>query len=86
VGNLEYTFGGQREFAGITVRRDPGTTFIWAGTALLLIGLALTFYIPRRRLWGRIESGQALFRGLGGRFSAIERELKQAAARAAKSS
>jgi cytochrome c biogenesis protein len=83
IGGLEYSFEGPREFAGITVRRDPGSMLIWVATGLLLLGLALTFYVPRRRLWGKITAGQATFRGLGGRFSAIERELNQAAARAA---
>jgi cytochrome c biogenesis protein len=82
VGGLEYIFEGPREFAGITVRRDPGSTFIWVGTGLLLLGLALTFYVPRRRLWGKISEGQGVFRGLGGRFSAIERELTQASEKA----
>jgi cytochrome c biogenesis protein len=82
IGGLEYSFGGPREFAGITVRRDPGGLFIWVATGFLLLGLALTFYVPRRRLWGKIAAGQATFRGLGGRFSAIERELRQAAVRA----
>jgi cytochrome c biogenesis protein ResB len=82
VGGLEYVFEGPREFSGITVRRDPGSGFIWAGTGLLLLGLALTFYVPRRRLWGKITEGRGVFRGLGGRFTAIERELKQAAAKA----
>ncbi|HEY7269294.1 MAG TPA: cytochrome c biogenesis protein ResB [Dehalococcoidia bacterium] len=81
-GGYEYTFGGTREFAGITVRRDPGGLFIWVATGLLLLGLALTFYIPRRRLWGKISAGQATFRGLGGRFSSIERELRSAVAAA----
>jgi cytochrome c biogenesis protein len=79
VGNLEYSFLGPREFAGLTVRRDPGSSFIWVATALFLLGLGLTFYTPRRRLWGKITAGQASFRGLGGRALAIERELKQAA-------
>ena len=82
VGNYEYTFGGRREFAGITVRRDPGSVFIWIATGLFLLGLALTFYTPRRRLWGKIDSGQAAFRGLGGRQLAIEREIREVAARA----
>lgn len=75
VDNYEYTFLGGREFTGITVRRDVGATFIWVATALLLLGLGLTFYTPRRRLWARISAGQAVFRGLGGRHAVIEREL-----------
>src|SRR3989304_2712577 len=54
LGGYEYTFEGQREFAGLTVRRDPGSTFIWVATGVFLLGLALTFYTPRRRLWGKI--------------------------------
>src|SRR5690606_32889633 len=42
VNGLEYTFRGTREFSGITVRRDPGSTFIWVATGLFLLGLALT--------------------------------------------
>ena len=38
-------------FAGIAVKKDDGAWFIWAATAMLLIGLAITFYVPRRRLW-----------------------------------
>jgi cytochrome c biogenesis protein len=72
----EYTFTGRREFAGITVRRDPGATVIWVATGVFLLGLTLTFYTPRRRLWGKITAGQAWFRGLGGRTMALEREIK----------
>jgi cytochrome c biogenesis protein len=82
LNGLEYTFTGKREFAGITVRRDPGSTFIWVATGLFLLGLGLTFYTPRRRLWGKIAAGQAAFRGLGGRRMAIEKEIREVAARA----
>jgi len=81
-GGYEYTFTGEREFAGITVRRDPGSTLIWVATGLLLLGLMLTFYTPRRRLWGKIATGSAAFRGLGGRSLAIEREIREVTARA----
>jgi cytochrome c biogenesis protein len=81
IGDYAYSFEGQREFAGITVRRDPGSTFIWVATGLFLAGLALTFYTPRRRLWGKIAQGTAVFRGLGGRTAAIEREVHEAIAR-----
>jgi cytochrome c biogenesis protein len=83
IGNYEYTFGGRREFSGITVRRDPGSMFIWIATGVFLLGLALTIYTPRRRLWGNIDSGQAAFRGLCGRQLAVEREIREVAAAAA---
>ncbi len=86
VGDYEYTFGGRREFSGITVRRDPGSTLIWIATGVFLLGLALTFYTPRRRLWGKIDSDQAAFRGLGGRQLAVEREIREVAAAAARES
>ncbi|MGE3984504.1 MAG: cytochrome c biogenesis protein ResB, partial [Dehalococcoidia bacterium] len=79
---FEYTFLGRREFSGITVRRDPGSALIWVATGVFLLGLALTFYTPRRRLWGKIANGEAAFRGLGGRAKAIEGEVRQAAQRA----
>lgn len=82
VGDYEYTFLGQREFAGLTIRRDRGSTFIWVATGLLLIGLALTFYTPRRRLWAKISGGQAAFRGLGGRTISMEREVRRVAEQA----
>jgi hypothetical protein len=82
VAEYEYLFDGKREFAGITVRRDPGGALIWVATGTFLLGLALTFYTPRRRLWARIAGGEAAFRGLGGRPLAIEREVREAAERA----
>jgi cytochrome c biogenesis protein len=78
----QYTFKGAREFSGITVRRDPGSTFIWVATGVFLVGLALTFYTPRRRLWGKIAAGQASFRGLGGQRSSVEKEIREVAAKA----
>ncbi|HLF77357.1 MAG TPA: cytochrome c biogenesis protein ResB [Dehalococcoidia bacterium] len=82
--DYEYVFEGTREFAGITVRRDPGSSLIWVATGTFLLGLALTFYMPRRRLWARIAGGEAAFRGLGGRAIAIEREVTEAAHEAAR--
>lgn len=78
-GGYEYTFQGRREFTGITVRRDPGSQFIWIATGVFLLGMALTFYTPRRRLWGKIVEGEGAFRGLGGRAKAIDGEIRRAA-------
>jgi len=82
VGDYEYEFGGKRAFSGITVRRDRGAMFIWIATGVFLLGLGLTFYTPRRRLWGKIAAGEAAFRGLGGRALAIEMEIREVAAKA----
>ena len=79
VGDYQYAFLGSREFTGITVRRDPGSNIIWIATVLLLLGLVLTFYVPRRRLWAKVTNRQAAFRGLGGRSAAIESEIRRIA-------
>jgi hypothetical protein len=84
VDGREYTFKGTREFSGITVRRDPGSTLIWVATGIFLVGLALTFYTPRRRLWGKIAAGQASFRGLGGQRASVEKEIREVAAKASR--
>jgi hypothetical protein len=85
VNGRQYTFMGSREFAGITVRRDPGSTFIWVATGLFLLGLALTFYTPRRRLWGKIRAGEASFRGLGGQRTSVAKEIQEVAAKTGRS-
>jgi cytochrome c biogenesis protein len=79
LGEREYTFEGRREFSGITVKRDPGTKFIWVAAGLLLLGLALTFYVPRRRLWAKITRDRTHFAGLGERTASFEKEMKEIA-------
>jgi cytochrome c biogenesis protein ResB len=82
LGNFEYTFGGQRDFTGLTVRRDPGTGLVWVSVALLLVGLGITFYVPRRRLWVRLAHGRATFAGMAGIMANFPREMTQIAAEA----
>lgn len=72
-----YTFFGPVEGAGIDVRRDPGDTFIWVAVGLALVGLGLTFYLPRRRLWARVGPEGVEFAGLADRLSRFDRELAQ---------
>jgi hypothetical protein len=55
VGGLEYTFEGSREFSGIDVRRDRSDILVWIGALCIVIGLMITFWVPRRRLWARIS-------------------------------
>ncbi|MGQ9572964.1 MAG: cytochrome c biogenesis protein ResB [Dehalococcoidia bacterium] len=75
LGHYEYTFLGQREFAGIQVERDPSDNLIWAGAGLLLLGLAITFYVPRRRLWAKIATDRTYLAGVAGYRVGFRREM-----------
>ena len=47
-----------RSFSDYTLliaKRDPGQGIIWTAFAALITGLAITFYLPRRRVWARFR-------------------------------
>lgn len=71
-----YTFGGQVEASGIDVKRDPGDTFIWLAVGMAMLGLGMTFYVPRRRLWVRVSDGRTQLAGLAERSTRFGRELR----------
>jgi cytochrome c biogenesis protein ResB len=79
VDDFEYTFLGQRDFAGIEVRKDRSDSLIWVATGLLLAGLFLTFWVPRRRLWARITPTEAQLASRGGHAAGFRREARQLA-------
>lgn len=76
VGGYEYTFGGRRAFAGIQVRRDSGAWFIWIATAMLVGGLAITFYVPRRRLWIRLTNDGTQVAALAEKSGGFEKDMR----------
>jgi cytochrome c biogenesis protein len=41
-------------WTGMVIKNDPGQAVIWIAFGLLIAGLVLTFYFPRRRTWARI--------------------------------
>jgi cytochrome c biogenesis protein ResB len=82
VGDYEYTFVGQREFAGINVKRDRSDNLIWLATGLLLVGLGITFYVPRRRLWAKITPERTYLAGVAGRLANLRREMGKLGAEA----
>ena len=47
-------WGGVGAFSGMVIKSDPGQRIIWLAFGLLIVGLALTFYFPRRRAWARM--------------------------------
>src|SRR5690606_25204686 len=71
-----YEFRGQVEAAGINVRQDPGHTFIWVAVGMAMVGLGITFYVPRRRLWVRVTPGRTFFAGQAEKTTRLGRELR----------
>ncbi|MDO5728780.1 MAG: cytochrome c biogenesis protein ResB [Actinomycetaceae bacterium] len=55
IGDLTCAFEREQQYAGLIVRRDPGTMWMWVGSALLIIGMFMTFGLRHRRLWARVE-------------------------------
>ncbi len=76
IGSLEYTFVARRSFAGIAVKRDSGAWFIWIATAMLVGGLAITFYVPRRRLWVRLTDRGTQIASLAEKSGGFEKDMR----------
>ena len=51
VEGLTITFLREKQFTGIQVARNPGVNYVWIASALIVLGAALVFYFPQRRLW-----------------------------------
>jgi len=75
-GAYEYTFEGPREFAGISVKRDHGAWFIWVATGMLVTGLAVTFYVPRRRLWLKLTRERTQVAALAEKSGGFEKDMR----------
>ncbi|MGE3074961.1 MAG: cytochrome c biogenesis protein ResB [Dehalococcoidia bacterium] len=76
VNGYTYTFGGQIEASGMSVRRDPGDTFIWVAVGMAVIGLAITFYVPRRRLWVKVTPARTYMAGIAEKTTRLGREMR----------
>ncbi|MDX8405195.1 MAG: cytochrome c biogenesis protein ResB [Mariprofundus sp.] len=38
-------------YTGLQLAKDPGMNVVWIGSAMLVIGLCIMFYMPHRKLW-----------------------------------
>jgi cytochrome c biogenesis protein len=47
---------GFGEFTLLIAKRDPGAPIVWTAFGLLIVGLLITFWMPRRRVWGRLDA------------------------------
>ena len=74
--NLRITFEKVTAFSGVIVRRDPGASIVWVSFLFLIVGLALTFYFPRRRTWARLDpSGELRLVARADRYVDLRREF-----------
>ena len=60
----------------LIARQDPGQGLVWLAFGSLIIGLLITFYLPRRRIWARIApSGELRLVGRFDRYVDFEHEF-----------
>ena len=46
---------GFSDFTLLIAKRDPGQGLVWIAFGLLITGLVITFWMPRRRVWARLD-------------------------------
>jgi cytochrome c biogenesis protein len=68
-----------RSFADFTLliaKRDPGQGLVWLAFALLITGIVISFYFPRRRVWTRLTlAGELAIVGRADRYVDFDREF-----------
>jgi cytochrome c biogenesis protein len=77
----EISVAGVGSWTGIVVKNDPGQPLIWIAFALLITGLVLTFYFPRRRAWARVEKDNVALAFIADRYVDRDREFEGLRAR-----
>jgi cytochrome c biogenesis protein len=55
VGGLTATFEREQQFTGLIVAKDPGVPLVWGGSALLVIGMCIVFFLRNRRTWALVR-------------------------------
>ena len=70
------TLKGFSDYTLLIAKRDPGQGIIWAAFAGLIVGLSITFYFPRRRVWARLgPDGRLGLVGRSDRYVDFDREF-----------
>jgi cytochrome c biogenesis protein len=47
---------GFSDYTLLIAKKDPGQGIIWAAFAFLISGIVISFWLPRRRVWGRLDA------------------------------
>lgn len=84
VSHLEESY-----YSGLQIAKEPGIAFVWAGSILMVFGIAVTFFMSHRKIWAVIQrkgdrtevaiGGQANKNkmGLDTRLEKLYKELQQ---------
>jgi cytochrome c biogenesis protein len=75
---LDISIGVRRfsDYVLLIAKKDPGQGIVWSAFVLLIIGLAITFYLPRRRIWARLApTGELRLVARSDRYVDLEREF-----------
>jgi cytochrome c biogenesis protein len=74
--DLSVSLRGFTDYTLLIAKRDPGAPIVWAAFGALLAGLAVTFYLPRRRIWARLgRDGRLDIVGRSDRYVDFDREF-----------
>ncbi len=67
---------GFGEYTLLIAKNDPGQGIVWTAFASLITGIAITFYLPRRRIWTRLlPTGELAIVARSDRYVDVEREF-----------
>jgi cytochrome c biogenesis protein len=75
---LDFSVGVRRfsDYTLIIAKKDPGQGIVWGAFASLIVGLAITFYLPRRRIWAKLTpTGDLALVARSDRYVDLEREF-----------
>ena len=75
---LDFTVTLKRfsDYTLLIAKRDPGQGIVWSAFAALIIGLSITFYLPRRRVWARLgPDGRLALVGRSDRYVDFDAEF-----------
>jgi cytochrome c biogenesis protein len=64
------------EYTLLIAKKDPGQGLVWLAFGSLITGIAITFYLPRRRIWARLDPrGETRLVWRSDRYVDTEREF-----------
>ena len=74
--DFSIAFTGVSQYTLLIAKKDPGAYVAWLAFGLLIVGLLITFWMPRRRIWARLTAdGQLALTVKADRYVDVGREF-----------